>query len=308
MKKTILLIVQITFFIFLYFSYAFAEPAKIISVYVQREEIRIKLSEKTKYNVVKLDKKELFISFDNATKLDTGFKKHFTEDSIAEEIAYGKLKKNRTAFIYNMKANFEIKEIMWIADNTLLIQIRPLDFIIIKAESKQEKQEKLIKIKQQQYKQYKLLLKGEYTGSTDDLIYYIKNHKCFMRSLTLMKVKGFIDAGEFAATYRMLNNYVENNRITSSYMDECDEIIYYLYTYSYSKIMNFENTDDLFQFEHLLLEVLSYFPNSDYKVFVYAYLGKIKTALKQYAEAEAYFRIILNNHTKYIGTPEVLQK
>ena len=197
---------------------------------------------------------------------------------------------------------------MWIADNTLLIKIKPLDLIIIKVKSKKEKQEEINKIKRQHHKKYKSLLKGEYTGSTDDLIYYIKHHKCFMRSLTLMKVKGFIDAGEFAATYRMLNNYVENNRITSSYMDECDEIIYYLYTYSYSKIMNFENTDDLFQFEHLLLEILSYFPNSNYKVFVYAYLGKIKTALKQYAEAEAYFRIILNNHIQYIGTPEILQK
>ena len=47
MKKTILLIAQITFFIFLYSSYAFAEPAKIISVYVQRErKLELKLSEK----------------------------------------------------------------------------------------------------------------------------------------------------------------------------------------------------------------------------------------------------------------------
>lgn len=149
--------------------------------------------------------------------------------------------------------------------------------------------------------QRKKMKKDAFIGGIDDLILVMEDDPC-VKSELLNPI--FLDCKRklWNAPYVKLENIIINNMT-----EDCLDVIYFLKAYCYYKINEKQKGGggDL-EVISLLQDALSYFSDSKYVPFGMAALGKSYMEIESNAEAQGYFKIILDRYKKFVGIPEVL--
>ncbi len=292
----------------LYFSQAFsADISSIKEIVAGSKKIEIELTKKTKIETIELSEKEFLLVVHNA-KIDKNTKQKYLKKTIVNEVAYGQFKGNAIALIFNLKVKFKIVKSYWSNEKKFTIDIEPLEIVIVKGKTLLDEQRKLKKLKINKHKEYFKKFKKNYTGSIKDIIPLMLDNECFKTNETLKKIKSSLSQqNDFSLISIILKKYIDT---ISSYnkLNKCDEIIYYLYSYSLiaKSDLKKESILSLISMEDFFVNTLTLFPESKYKPFLYIFLAKIKLELSQDFEAAAYFKIVLNNYPAFIATPEVM--
>lgn len=149
-----------------------------------------------------------------------------------------------------------------------------------------------------------------FDGSIDDLFLELRSDACddetgeIKRALVLCKQKAWRPA------YEIFNRFAEDESLQPG----CLENMAILKAFCFFKELE-ENVarelDSMTAQEYLAAAdafqtFISYFPGSVYTPYALACLGKIYERLKDYAQAEGYFKIVLKVYYDYPGTPEVM--
>lgn len=139
------------------------------------------------------------------------------------------------------------------------------------------------------------------TGSTDDLLLLLGADACREQA----------DIEEALRQCRRKNWRKAFNGLNEMVIvggEVCLEQAYYLRGYAYYKLNRRESEVLYLEAVSYLQDAISYYPDSRLAPYAMASMGKIYKALKNYAEAKGYFKIILEKNKSYYGRPEVMKE
>lgn len=119
------------------------------------------------------------------------------------------------------------------------------------------------------------------------------------------QLRASIQAGletDWAKAFDMAKRFIEEAR---NHNNDCLEIAYYIKAYSFYKLIEPHGDRYLLSAE-LFQSAVHHCPGSRYSPYAMAFLGTLHLTLKNYTEAQGYFKIIQDEYPDYQGLPEIL--
>ncbi len=269
---------------------------------INSNKIKITFNKKVQSKTFKIDDFEILIAFKDIS-VSEKFKITGRGSPHIKKVSFNYLPDHVVGFTIKTKKRILKTGSKWTKDNLSF----EFNLSYKKKSIKRKIEKKLARKKQKAIskKKVKPLIKHKksiYKGNIDDILIEFKKDNCvgydvFSKSIKKIKQKAWQDA------VIMFNDYI-NKKQTSS---PCLEKAYYLKAYAYYKSMTHSDMEDMqIEAEDVLMEAISYFPDSKYYPYALACLGLLKADLNNNDSAMGYFNIILNQYKSYKGTTQVL--
>ena len=140
--------------------------------------------------------------------------------------------------------------------------------------------------------------KSIFEGDISDIIIKAGVQGCSSNKLSL--AVNFLKTGLWYKGFNLLNNYIDKNG------RNCLEQAYFLRAYAAMKYAGRDDTGKLIQAADFFQKSLVQYPSSKFVPFAFASLGIIHLLLENSAEAEGFFNLVVDDYKNYSGLPEVL--
>ena len=329
LRKNIVSLLLSLIFVLAFCGEVFALEAvlKKIIVYHDPCSIKLVLSKKIPFKVIKIDKKEILIALKNVrTGSTSGIKGE--KGTPIKDISIEHLSGRVLALIVTGFKEFIHLDSSWKpSDSALWVSLEKKKILQKKTLSpvnkgkrhntENRKTKKLNTIKkagslEKASPPLKTLLisqddkidisperkKSIFAGDVSDLI--IKAEVSGCASETLLKAVNFLKTGLWHKGFNLLNNYIEKNG------KNCLEQAYFLRAFAAMKYAGSDDTDKLIRAAGFFQNALVTYPGSRLAPFAFASLGIIHSFLENPAVAEGFFNLVADDYENYPGLPEVL--
>jgi TolA-binding protein len=137
-------------------------------------------------------------------------------------------------------------------------------------------------------------------GSIDDIVIELSAESCLAKS-EFKKAFEEMKNEEWKSAEIALTGFLESNA-----NEACRDPAYFLKSYCSYKKMNSDKEENILESIAICQEAVNYFPDSKYQPYGMAILGKLYLKLNNIAEANGYFKIVLDKYPQYSGTPEII--
>ncbi|MCP4159528.1 MAG: hypothetical protein GY760_05610 [Deltaproteobacteria bacterium] len=273
-----------------------AKRASIKKIHFQKSPLKIKinLSDKSSYKVIKIDDKQVLIAFKN-TLFKRDIKKSGTGKPFFKWLDLDSNDRDVT-IIVNTSLPVDSVKSKWSNNSLSLIFTPGVEAEAIASRKKKSKVPFVpgvehIRISKAVNDRFK---ENKFNGNADDFVNeYMAD---FCKTNELDSGLEMLKTEQYESAYKFFNNYFK-----ASSPGPCTESAAFLKAYSYFKT----DTDDKLMKVKLYQDAISFYPESKYIPYAFAALGQIQLSMDNRAEAVGYYKLILKKYKNYTGIPEV---
>ncbi|MBW2366690.1 MAG: tetratricopeptide repeat protein [Deltaproteobacteria bacterium] len=142
--------------------------------------------------------------------------------------------------------------------------------------------------------------RSENADGLDNLLSEMQSDRCG-QSKVLSQTLSLCREKKWRESYALLGRHFDPKG-----MQDCQESFYFLQAYLLYKLNDDGREKIYLEAVNYFQDAISYFPDSRYVPYAMLTLGKIYVALKNFAEAQGFFELVLKHHVNHPGRPMAL--